>query len=53
MAYELKLNEHGKIMWLDHKEDGSITQHSIEPETTKFQRFMIKFISLFPIEWMM
>lgn len=53
IAYELKLDEHGKIIWLDHKEDGTTIQHSIEPETTKFQRFMIKFISLFPIEWMM
>ena len=53
IAYELKLDDHGEIIWLDHQENGSTVQHKIEPETTKFQRFMIKLISVFSIEWMM
>jgi cardiolipin synthase C len=53
VAYELILDQQGEIIWLDHQEDGSTIQHHQEPHTTKFQRFMIKLIATFPIEWMM
>ena len=53
IAYELKLNEQGKIIWLDHQDDGNVVIHEYEPETTLFQRFMIKATSVLPIEWIM
>lgn len=53
IAYELKLDEKGNIIWLDHKFDGSTVIHKTEPETTKFQRFAFKAVSYLPIEWMM
>lgn len=53
IAYELKLNPHGDIIWLDHKSDGLVIEHTYDPETTKFQRFTMKAISYLPIEWMM
>lgn len=53
MAYELKLNQQGKIIWFDHQKNGTVIEHKIEPETTKFQRLMIKAVSYLPIEWMM
>lgn len=53
IAYELKLNEQGKIIWLDHQDDGNVVIHEYEPETTLFQRFMIKATSILPIEWIM
>ena len=53
IAYELKLNPQGEIIWLDHHKDGSTTQYTHDPETTRFQRFAMKAVTYFPIEWMM
>ena len=53
IAYELKLNERGDIIWVDQQENGTIVIHDKEPETTRFQRFMIKLTSFFPIEKLM
>lgn len=53
IAYELKLNSQGDMIWLDHKSDGTVIEHTHDPETTKFQRFTMKAVSYLPIEWMM
>lgn len=53
VAYELKLDSEGQILWIDQRDDGSVVQHTIEPKTTRFQRFTIKIVSYLPIEWMM
>lgn len=53
IAYELKLDSQGDIIWLDRKADGSVIEHRHDPETTKFQRFTMKAVSYLPIEWMM
>jgi len=53
IAYELKLDKQGQLIWLDRQRDGTIIEHHKEPETTKFQRFMMKTVSYLPIEWMM
>lgn len=53
IAYELKLNEHGKIIWIEQQDDGNVVIHEYEPETTLFQRLMIKVTSILPIEWIM
>ena len=53
IAYELKLNEKGDLIWLDHQPNGSTIIHKTEPETTKFQRFAFKAVSYLPIEWVM
>lgn len=53
MAYELKLNSQGEIVWLDHQKDGSVIEYKYDPKTTKFQRFAMEVVSYFPIEWMM
>ena len=42
-----------EIIWLDHKKDGSIKEYTVDPETTKFQRFIMYTVSYLPIEWMM
>lgn len=51
VAYELKLDAQGNVIWLEQK-DGAVIEHKTEPESTKFQRFMIKAVSYLPIEWM-
>lgn len=53
ISYELKLNKHGEIIWLDQHKDGSIVEYKHDPETTKFQRFAMQAVSYLPIEWMM
>lgn len=53
IAYELKLNPQGEVIWLDHQKDGSIIEYIHDPESTKFQRFAMKAVSYLPIEWMM
>ncbi|KAB0651792.1 phospholipase D family protein [Acinetobacter bohemicus] len=53
IAYELKLNKQGEIIWLDQHKDGSIVEYKHDPETTKFQRFAMQAVSYLPIEWMM
>ncbi|WP_395000793.1 hypothetical protein, partial [Acinetobacter sp.] len=41
------------IIWLEHQKDGTVIEYQTEPETTKFQRFMMKAVSYLPIEGMM
>lgn len=53
IAYELKLDAQGQVIWLDHQKDGSVVEYSHDPESTKFQRFAMKAVSYFPIEWLM
>jgi len=53
IAYELKLDEKGEIIWLEQQKNGKIKTYTHEPETTRFQRFSIKAVSYLPIEWMM
>lgn len=53
VAYELKLDAKGNIIWLEHQKNGSVIEHQTEPESTKFQRFIMKTVSYLPIEWML
>ncbi|NNH77848.1 phospholipase D family protein [Acinetobacter sp. ANC 5380] len=53
IAYELKFNPQGEVMWLDHQKNGSIVEYNQDPKSTKFQRFAMKVVSYFPIEWLM
>lgn len=53
IAYELKLNSQGQIIWLEHTSNGTIIEYMNDPNTTQFQRLTMKIISKLPIEWMM
>lgn len=53
VAYELKLNAQDEIIWFDHRQNGEIIEYYVDPESSRFQRFMMKVAALFPIEWMM
>ncbi|MEJ2385063.1 MAG: phospholipase D family protein [Xanthomonadales bacterium] len=39
----------GKLIWVEHR-DGATIEYDKEPQTTAWQRFMVRFISLFPID---
>ena len=45
VAYQLKLNSEGKIVWLDYQSDGKIIEYEYEPFPT--------YHDCWPIEWMM
>lgn len=53
IAYELQLDQNQNIIWLEQQKNGTTKTYHVEPETTRFQRVMIKLISFLPIEWMM
>lgn len=53
IAYQLKLNKQGQMVWLEYQNNGSVIQHLSDPGTTKFQRFTMNMVSKAPIEWMM
>lgn len=53
VAYQLKLDENGNIVWYEHQSNGEVIKHHHDPESTKFQRFSMNFVSYFPVEWMM
>ena len=51
-AYEVRLDEKGRLYWLEHR-DGEWIRHNTEPNTTLLQRFGVRFMSLLPIEWLL
>lgn len=53
VAYELKLDPQGELIWYDHQPDGTVKKYNQEPETTQFQRGVMHTVSYLPIEWMM
>lgn len=53
IAYQLELNAQGEILWVEHKQDGTVVRHTHDPETTSFQRWTMKAVAYLPIEWMM
>lgn len=53
VAYQLKLDQNGNIVWYEHKPNGEVVEHHHDPESTRFQRFTMHAVSYFPVEWMM
>lgn len=53
IAYELKLNPTGEIIWIEQHKDGSSTEYLHDPQSTRFQRFAMQAVSCLCIEWMM
>lgn len=53
IAYQLKLDKSGELIWLEHQDNGRVVEHLYDPETTKFQRWMMHTVTLFPAEWLM
>ncbi len=48
-AYEVKLDERGKLYWVTY-EDGEEIVFTKEPESTAWQRFKVKLYGILPIE---
>lgn len=52
-CYELSLDQQGNVIWTEYLENGETIKYTHDPKTTKFQRFVMKFMARLPIEWMM
>jgi putative cardiolipin synthase len=52
-AYALRLSPSDELEWVTQDESGAQIVHSIEPNTTWLDRFMVRFIGVLPVEWMM
>lgn len=52
IAYQLKLNRHGDIYWLEQK-NGTEIRHYKEPYTSWWKRFGVTMLSILPIEWLL
>lgn len=53
IAYQVQLDDQGQLIWLERFENGQSKIHHQEPQTTAFQRGLVKIISWLPIESMM
>ena len=53
IAYQLKLDAQGNIVWLEYLENGKVIEHAYDPQSTSFQRWMMRNIPIFPAEWLM
>jgi len=51
-SYEVRLDEHGRMYWLEWKE-GRQVRHDSEPGTGLLKRLGIGILSLLPIEWLL
>ncbi|WAK00324.1 phospholipase D family protein [Methylobacter sp. YRD-M1] len=51
-AYEVCLSDDGKLYWLE-KRNGKPVRHDVEPGTNFWQRAMVSFLSMLPIEWLL
>lgn len=52
-AYEVRLSEAGKLLWIERGPGGEERRHDREPGTTLRQRVLIAFLATLPIEWLL
>src|SRR5690606_10312307 len=47
-SYEVRLDERGRLYWLERREDGSVRRHDSEPSTNFWLRTFVKVMSFLP-----
>jgi putative cardiolipin synthase len=52
LAYEVRLDEQGRLVWIAHRGNDTI-RYDTEPNTTWTTRFGVWFFSILPIEWLL
>lgn len=52
-TYQVKLDEKGKLYWVEKTKDNPAIIHHKEPGTTWFQRSAVRFMSWLPIDWLL
>jgi putative cardiolipin synthase len=51
-AYEVRLDEKGRIYWIDQR-SGDVRQLDTEPNTSRFKRGLVAILERLPIEWLL
>lgn len=51
-AYEVRLDENNRLYWLSYQ-DGVEQRYSVDPGTTLIQRFLVRILSIMPIDWLL
>ena len=51
-AYEVRLDEQGRLYWLE-RTGGQLRRHQQEPGTTVWKRAGVQFLSFLPIDWLL
>lgn len=51
-AYEVRLDEHGRLYWLE-RTGGGERRHDQEPGTTVWKRVGVRLLSFLPIDWLL
>ena len=51
-AYEVRMDEQGKIYWIE-RNDGKEIRHDVEPGTSWWKRAAVKGMSWLPIDWLL
>ena len=51
-AYEVRLDEEGRLYWLE-RTGGQLTRHEQEPGTTVWKRAGVQILSFLPIDWLL
>lgn len=52
VAYEVRLTQDDKLVWVDRRPDGVIYLE-VEPTTEPIKRYLVEFLSVLPIEWLL
>jgi putative cardiolipin synthase len=52
LAYEVRLGPDGNLFWLE-RSGGKLIRHDTEPGSDRWERGMISFLSLMPIDWLL
>lgn len=52
-VYEVALDDDADLIWIEQQPDGAQVIWEEEPNTTAFQRGMVRFLSWLPVEWML
>ena len=52
-AYALRLSAEGSLEWAARDQNGAQVVHATEPNTTWFDRLMVRLIGVLPLDWMM
>lgn len=51
-AYQVRLDPNGTLYWL-RQQNGTMHRYDTEPDTSWVRRMTVKFISLWPIDWLL
>jgi cardiolipin synthase C len=51
-AYEVRLSDKGDLYWIERR-GGELVRRDIEPGTSVWERNVVRFLSLFDIDWLL